>query len=106
MKKTRRTRAWWQATVARWRRSGATAETFAKGAGVKAGTLRWWSYELARDTRAKHGSTAIVPIEIAVPSAPATPPSRLIEIVAGGALVRVETGTDVAYIAALVRALG
>jgi len=82
MKKTRRTRAWWQATVAPWRRSGSTEETLAKGAGVRAATHRWWSYELARDTRAKHGSTAIVRIEIAVSSAPATPPSRIIEVVA------------------------
>jgi hypothetical protein len=28
-----------------------------------------WSYELAGGTRAKHGSTSIVPIEIAAPSA-------------------------------------
>ena len=54
-----------------------------------------------RDTRALHGATATRPIEIAVSS----PSARAIEIVVGGAVVRVEAGVDVGYVASLVRAI-
>ncbi len=64
-------------------------------------TLRWWSSELHRDTRAPHGS-AIEPIELSL--APATS-KGFVEIAAGDAVVRCEVGTDVAYVAALVRSL-
>jgi hypothetical protein len=53
-------------TVSRWRRSGETAAEFAAKEGLEVGTLRWWLSQLGRDTRAKHGSSALVPIEISV----------------------------------------
>lgn len=93
----------------RWRRSGLTARSFAQREGIADSTLRWWSAELSRATRAKHGSTAIAPIEITVPSVTAESPegrtdSRTIEIATGSVVIRVEVGTDVAYVAALVQA--
>lgn len=79
---------------------------FAARAGVKPGTLRWWSYALKADARRKRQGSSIVPIEIAVPIGERVQPTRTIELAAGKTVLRFETGTDVAYIAALARALG
>lgn len=106
MKHTRRSKIWWQQTVEKWRRSGATAEEFATKVGVKPGTLRWWSYALKANPRPKRAASAIVPIEIAVPTNESAQPFRTIELGTGKTVLRFETGTDVAYIAALARALG
>jgi hypothetical protein len=101
----RRSRQWWQGTVARWKRSGLTAKVFALREGVAASTLQWWSSRLNCDTRAEHGSPVVKAIEIAVAEgAPLS--SRALEIAVADVVVRCEVGTDVAYVAALVRALG
>jgi hypothetical protein len=39
----------WRRRVERWRRSGLTAEQFAEREGVRASTLAWWRWRLARD---------------------------------------------------------
>jgi hypothetical protein len=49
MKHTRRSKLWWQQTIEKWRRSGATAEEFSARVGVKPRTLRWSSYALKAD---------------------------------------------------------
>ena len=90
--------------MARWRRSGRTASEFAAHEGLQVGTLRWWSSRLGRDTRAMHGSTAIVPIEIAVTRGRGAG-SGVFEVIVGQAAVRCDIGTDVEYVGALVRAL-
>ncbi len=100
----RRTKSWWERTVARWRRSGQSADEFAAGVGVRAGTLQWWSWRLGRDTRALHGSSEVTAIEIAVPTE-SRPGSTLVEVAVGDAVVRCEAGTDVEYVASLVRAI-
>jgi hypothetical protein len=100
----RRTRAWWERTVARWRRSGQRAEEFALGVGVRAGTLQWWSWRLARDTRAAHGSPEVTAIEIALPTESRST-STAVEVAVGNAIVRCEVGTDAEYVASLVRAI-
>jgi hypothetical protein len=100
----RRTRAWWERTVARWRRSGQRAEEFAASVGVRAGTLQWWSWQLGRDTRARHGAPEVTAIEIAVP-AESRSPTASVEIAVGNAVVRCDIGTDVEYVASLVRAI-
>jgi hypothetical protein len=55
-------------------------------------------------TRAERGSneTAITPIEIALPASSA---ARHVEIAVEGAVVRVEVGTNVDFVAELVRRL-
>ncbi len=85
----------------RWRSSGLTALEFSARERISLWSLRWWSSAVRRDTRALHGATATRPIEIAVSS----PSARAIEIVVGGAVVRVEAGVDVGYVASLVRAI-
>ena len=89
--------------MSRWRRSGQTAAEFAARERVEVGTLRWWSSQLGRDTRAEHGAATLVPLEVAVSSAVSR--ELTLEIAVGDAVVRCEVGADVRYIAALVRAL-
>ncbi len=106
----RRTRNWWAATVARWKRSGLSAREFAAREGVSERTLTWWSSMLRRGTRALRGSaktTAIAPIEIEVPrAASASADTLLVEIAVGEVVVRVAVGADVEYVRSLVTALG
>jgi hypothetical protein len=105
MRTKRRARAWWQQAVTRWRASGLSAAQFAKREGVRGGTLLWWSSQLGSGTRAEHGSSVPVPIEIAVDEVMTQPASRLVEVAVGGAVIRCAVGTDPEYMAALVRAL-
>src|SRR5690606_32385165 len=93
----RRTRAWCERTVARWRRSGQTASEFAASQGLQVGALRWWPSRLGRDIRAEHGSAAIVPIEIAVPRGRGEASPSMLEVLIGDAAVRCDVGTDVEY---------
>ncbi len=104
----RRSRSWWANTVARWKASGLSASEFAARERVVERTLRWWSSALRRDTRAERGSPRIEPIAIElVSSAPTFASSGgSIEIAVGRARLRVDVGTDVVYVAALVRELG
>lgn len=106
----RRTRSWWASTVVRWRGSGLNARDFAAREGVSARTLTWWSSTLRRGTRASRGSmelAIVAPIEIEVPRrAGASSRSMHVEIMTGDVVVRVEVGTDVEYVGALVSALG
>ena len=46
----RSTREEWAARVTRWKDSGLTAAQFASEIGVKAGTLKWWSWQLHAKT--------------------------------------------------------
>lgn len=69
-------------------------------------TLRWWSSALRRGTRAQRGSheaTAIAAIEIEVPRNAER--AGQVEIAIDGAVLRVEIGADVEYVAALARQL-
>jgi hypothetical protein len=80
---------------------------FAFREGLSVGSLRGWSSRLGRVTRAEHGSWTIEPIEVSVTSA--VRESHVgtgVEITVGEATVRCEVGTDVTYVASLVRALG
>jgi hypothetical protein len=104
MARARQTRSWWTTTVARWRKSGLTAAEFASREGLSVGSLRWWSSELGRGTRARHGGRAIEAIEIAVPNS-SRAASGVLEIAVADAVVRFDASVGVAYVASLVRAL-
>ena len=80
-----------------------TAAEFAEREELAVGTLRWWSSQLGRGTRAEHGLSESMPIEIALPGAVRAPSA--IEIAVGEAIVRCDAGTDPAYVASLIRAL-
>src|SRR5687767_9376711 len=97
MRSERRSKSWWRETVARWKRSGLSAQAFAESEGLSARTLSWWSSSLRRGTRAERGlpETAMTPIEIALPSRPVT---QHLEIAVADAVVRVEVGADLEYV--------
>jgi hypothetical protein len=99
-----RSRSWWKSTVSRWKRSGLTAGEFAEREDVSPRTLRWWSSALSRGTRAVRGQAEMspAPIEIILPAEQAR---AHVEISVQGAVLRVEVGTDAAYVGALVQAL-
>lgn len=96
-------KAWWRATVKRWRKSGLSAGAFSDREGLKVTTLRWWSWKVGREDGVGR-ETSPLPIEIAVPHSVSASPKTL-EIVVGAVLVRCEVGTDAPYVASLVRAL-
>lgn len=110
MATVRRTRSWWASTVARWRRSGLSAREFGAREGVSDRTLAWWSSTLRHGTRATRGSmvlATVAPIEIEVPRVTIVPArNSAVEIAVADIVVRVEVGTDVEYVGALVAALG
>lgn len=102
----RRSRQWWIKAVQRWRRSRLTAEQFAKQEGLAVSTLRWWSSELGRGTRAKREPVKPVPLEVRVDGRAVAMAGAAIEVEADGVLVRVPVGVDAAYVASLARLLG
>jgi transposase-like protein len=91
--------------MTRWRRSGLSAEQFAKREGVRTNTLLWWSSQLRRGTRAEHGSSTPAAIEIALDEVRTLSTAGFVEVAVGGAVIRCAVGTDAMYVAALVRAL-
>jgi hypothetical protein len=95
--------------VAQWRRSGLTAAEFAVREGLSASSLRWWSSELGRGSRASghgHDAPAIHAIELAVPSAALRRSAGIVEVAVGNVIIRFDAGVDVGYVASLVRAVG
>lgn len=109
----RRSRQWWERTVKRWRRSRLTAQAFAEREGLAVSTLRWWSSELGRGTRAKREqgkrgkSRSPRPLEVRVERTSTLPtPATGIEVECRGVVVRLPAGTDAAYVASLAAALG
>ena len=106
MKRERRSRQWWRATVERWRRSGMSARAFGEREGIRGGTILWWSSRLGRGANVEHDATELKPIEIAIPSSGPAVERGPIEIEVSGVVVRCAGGAEVSYVAALVRALG
>lgn len=89
----------WATEVAAWKKSGQTAEAYARGRQMHPSTLRWWASRLARSASADAPappteaptSVTFLPLRVVAP-APATPdvPDALqAEVVlAGGRSVR------------------
>lgn len=102
----RHNREFWEAAV-RDVQAGQDVAAVAKRHGVRPGTLSWWLWNLRR-TRPKTGKrrraetgAAFLPVVVAEPIIT----SRMIELEVAGTRLRVEPGTDVEYLAALVGAL-
>jgi hypothetical protein len=101
----RESRDVWTKRVERWRASGLTAEEYAREIGVKANTLRHWSWLVGQKRRARDRAPArrvagrVQPAFVEVVTAPAAPAAtasgELIEIVVRDAIrIRVPTGFD------------
>lgn len=103
MAHARRDRGFWEGARADVER-GAKVADVARRLGVRAGTLSWWLWKLRRQAPKprRQRRTEFLPVVLAGPvrAAPAA-----IELEAGGVRLRVEVGTDVRYVAAMVAAL-
>lgn len=103
MAQSKRGRAFWRGLAAEVD-GGASVAAVALKHNVLARSLSWWLWRLRKDgdVPRRQGRPRLLPVVLRQ-SSPVPP--RSIEIAAGGALVRVEVGTDVEYVAALVRSI-
>ena len=94
--------------MAQWRKSGLTAAEFASREGLSVASLRWWSSELGRGSRASRhgrGGAAIQAIELALPTAARRATEGALEVAVGDVVIRFDTSVEVAYVASLVSVL-
>ena len=90
-------------------RSGLSVEQFCERRQLKPGTLRWWRWQLrAGEPAVSTSDVRLVPVEVVserrLVASVAAPGALTIDI--SGISVRVEIGTDAAYVAAVVAELG
>jgi transposase len=105
-----RRRTWDEATKAR-----VVAESYTPGAVVSAVARRWqiapqqlftWRREArAASLEASRGEAAFVPIVAEPPAAAVAASEAIVEVVLGGAVVRVSPGVDPALLSAVLRAV-
>lgn len=93
----RHKRSFWEKVVAEVE-AGERVADVARRHRVRESTLRWWRSELRR--RPASDSLRLVPVIAAEVVA-----RQLVEVIVGATAIRIETGTDVRYVAELVRAL-
>jgi hypothetical protein len=103
---TRRSRQQWASELDELARTGEAVESFCRRRGIRRSTLYWWKWKLASVPRRSPPSAAIrlLPVTVAPRTDTAAIPGGVVLEVAG-VRVHVETGTDVAYVVALVDAL-
>jgi transposase-like protein len=94
----RHPRSYWEKLVAEIN-AGASVASVAQRHRVRDTTLRWWCSQLRTDKPSS--AVRLVSVEMSSISVPI----RHVEIRCGNAVLRVEEGTDVGYVAALARAL-
>jgi len=95
----RHTRAFWVGLMAEVRAGAAPADV-AKRHRVKESTFRWWRTELRSHTA--DSAPRLVPV-VAAPAVVSA--SRYVELAIADVVLRVQVGSDVAYVAELARAL-
>jgi transposase-like protein len=83
---------------------GAKVGEVARRLGVRAGTLGWWRWKLHQEGRAPRPTrrAAFLPVVVAEATLPAP---AVVQLDVNGVRLRVELGTDVRYVAALVAAI-
>lgn len=112
----RHNRQWWCDAVARWQQSSLTAGQFALANDICPDNFRWWRREIAREqapapvdhqwslVRVEVTELAAVDSVAAPPTASSTPATLFAQV--GPAELRIAVGTDVAYVGALIAAIG
>lgn len=102
----RRSREEWKELV-REVEAGDSIDQVARRHGVRAGTLKWWRWQLRRGTVARSATKSVQMVPVQVRQAPpVTAVEDVVEVLVRGALVRVRIGQDPRYIAELAAALG
>ncbi|MCY1030679.1 IS66 family insertion sequence element accessory protein TnpB [Corallococcus sp. BB11-1] len=94
----------WARVAEAFEASGQTQREFALARGVRLSTLQSWVYRRRRAATARVEPVRLLPVQVA--TAPMASESVLEVMAASGARVRFAVGTDVAYVARLVAALG
>ncbi len=101
----------WAAIVAAYEKSGKSVPAFCAERRLKVSTFKWWRWRL-RDTppaaaRAPLSADEVrlIPVDVVGLAAARTTKPTSIEIRISNVSVRVEVGTDAAYVAALVTEL-
>lgn len=107
----RRNREEWAEMLAALEQSGESTERFCAKRRIPVATLKWWRWNLretrALSRRAKREDVRLVPVDVvglSVASSAASRPSALV-ITVSHVEVRLEVGTDVGYVGALVAEL-
>jgi len=102
----RRTREEWSDLVAEFEASGDSLERFCAKRRVRVATLKWWRWRLrtAERVSAQVGERGVRLLAVDVVDRAPLPPAAVAVFVSGAEL-RVEIGTDVEYVGALVSAL-
>jgi hypothetical protein len=101
----RRSRAQWASIVAEFRDSGESIAAFAAKRRLRVSSLKWWCWRVrdTNTTRPEGGDEVrLVPVDVVGLAARARQP---VVVAIGDVEVRVEVGTDAAYVGALVREL-
>ncbi len=110
----RHDRGFWAELVAECAAGSAVREV-AERYGVEPRTLSWWRWKFDVEPaqprrrkaarRRKRDELQLLPVEVAVAAPSAAHMTSYVEIAVGAAVVRFEVGTDLQYIAALVRGI-
>jgi hypothetical protein len=103
--RTRRSREEWSALLEELAGSGETSESFCRRHSIRLQTLYWWKWKLGSSRRRSTRRAAIRLLPVAVSSSVSPTPSAAVVIAVADLQVRVEIGTDVDYIRALIDAL-
>ena len=97
---TRHPRSFWKRLVAETERGGSIGPV-ARRHGVRPRTLTWWRWRLRHEESGSGATPQLLPVVVEGHG----PTPRLLEIAIADVRVRVEVGSDVAYVATLVGAL-
>ena len=96
----RHPRSFWKRLVAETERGGALGPV-ARRNGVRPRPLTWWRWRLRHEEAGSGAAPQLLPVVVEGH----TPAPDLVEIVIADVRLRVDVGSDVAYVAALVGAL-
>ncbi len=83
---------------------GAKVGEVARRLGVRGGTLSWWRWKLRQEGRTPRRARRAAFLPVVVAEATLAAPA-VVELEANGVTLRVELGTDIRYVAALVAAI-
>lgn len=103
MAQIRRSRPEWLKLIAEWRAGGRSPEQFCAKRGIRPGTFKWWVWKIDAESSPSTETAALVPVTLS-PAIAST--IAMFEVELRDVRFRFETGTDPAYVAAVVREIG
>jgi len=109
--RARRSRQQWQTIIGTFERSGQTLAGFCGPRGIRPATLKWWQWYLRSkaagiaESASAGENVRLVAIDVVAPPSATSAAVGTLAILVAGAELRIETGTDVAYVSELVMAL-